>query len=183
MTGGDGVPKRQELEAAPWEQQPGESAKAFEAFAAYRDMGVERSIRKVTRQLNKSLTLIGKWSSANNWPERARAYDMDLDRQAHAQAVREVRNMENRHIRIAMQLQAKALEALEQLDVATLSPKMQLAFIAKATEIERMNRLSAANMDSTSSKSAEEAQDIQSGIVALAELINNPEPNREPWDD
>ena len=141
------MPKRQEPDIAPWEKQPGESAKAFEAFAIYRDMGVERSVRKVTQRLNKSLTLIGKWSSRYNWPERARAYDRDLDRQAHAQAVREVRSMTNRHIRIAMQLQAKALEALEQLNVATLSPKMQLAFLAKATEIERMNRLSAAGMD------------------------------------
>ena len=126
------MPKRQEPDIAPWEQQPGESAKAFEAFAIYRDMGVERSVRKVTQRLNKSLTLIGKWSSRYNWPERARAYDRDLDRQAHAQAVRDVRSMTNRHIRIAMQL---------------LSPKMQLAFLAKATEIERMNRLSAAGMD------------------------------------
>ena len=141
------MPKRQEPDIAPWEQQPGESAKAFEAFAIYRDMGVERSVRKVTQRLNKSLTLIGKWSSRYNWPERARAYDRDLDRQAHAQAVRDVRSMTNRHIRIAMQLQAKALEALEQLNVATLSPKMQLAFLAKATEIKRMNRLSAAGMD------------------------------------
>ena len=141
------MPKRQEPDIAPWEQQPGESAKAFEAFAIYRDMGVERSVRKVTQRLNKSLPLIGKWSSRYNWPERARAYDRDLDRQAHAQAVRDVRSMTNRHIRIAMQLQAKALEALEQLNVATLSPKMQLAFLAKATEIERMNRLSAAGMD------------------------------------
>ena len=141
------MPTRQEPDIAPWEQQPGESAKAFEAFAIYRDMGVERSVRKVTQRLNKSLTLIGKWSSRYNWPERARAYDRDLDRQAHAQAVRDVRSMTNRHIRIAMQLQAKALEALEQLNVATLSPKMQLAFLAKATEIERMNRLSAAGMD------------------------------------
>ena len=141
------MPKRQEPDIAPWEQQPGESAKAFEAFAIYRDMGVERSVRKVTQRLNKSLTLIGKWSSRYNWPERDRAYDRDLDRQAHAQAVREVRSMTNRHIRIAMQLQAKALEALEQLNVATLSPKMQLAFLAKATDIERMNRLSAAGMD------------------------------------
>ena len=141
------MPKRQEPDIAPWEQQPGESAKAFEAFAIYRDMGVERSVRKVTQRLNKSLTLIGKWSSRYNWPERARAYDRDLDRQAHAQAVRDVRSMTNRHIRIAMQLQAKALEAQEQLNVATLSPKMQLALLAKATEIERMNRLSAAGMD------------------------------------
>ena len=98
------MPKRQEAEN-PWEQQPGESAKAFEAFAIYRDMGVERSVRKVAQQLNKSLTLIGRWSSNHNWPERARAYDRDLDKRAHDQAVREVRNMTNRHIRIAMTLQ------------------------------------------------------------------------------
>ena len=158
------MPKRQEPEIAPWEQQPGESAKAFEAFAIYRDMGVERSVRKVTQRLNKSLTLIGKWSSAYNWPERARAYDRDLDRQAHAQAVREVRSMTNRHIRIAMQLQAKALEALEQLDVTTLSPKMQLAFLAKATEIERMNRLSAAGMDDSGQQ-----RDSAGGIEVVIE--------------
>lgn len=154
------MPKRQEPEIAPWEQQPGESAKAFEAFAIYRDMGVERSVRKVTQRLNKSLTLIGKWSSAYNWPERARAYDRDLDRQAHAQAVREVRSMTNRHIRIAMQLQAKALQALEQLDVTTLSPKMQLAFLAKATEIERMNRLSAAGMDDNGQRDGAEGIEV-----------------------
>ena len=158
------MPKRQEPEIAPWEQQPGESAKAFEAFAIYRDMGVERSVRKVTQRLNKSLTLIGKWSSAYNWPERARAYDRDLDRQAHAQAVREVRSMTNRHIRIAMQLQAKALQALEQLDVTTLSPKMQLAFLTKATEIERMNRLSAAGMDDSGQQ-----RDSAEGIEVVIE--------------
>ena len=158
------MPKRQEPDIAPWEQQPGESAKAFEAFAIYRDMGVERSVRKVTQRLNKSLTLIGKWSSRYNWPERARAYDRDLDRQAHAQAVRDVRSMTNRHIRIAMQLQAKALEALEQLNVATLSPKMQLAFLAKATEIERMNRLSAAGMDDSGQQ-----RDSAGGIEVVIE--------------
>ena len=143
------MPKRQEPEFAPCEQQPGESAKAFEAFAIYRDMGAERSLRKLTQQLHKNLTTIRDWSVKWNWQERVRAYDRDLDRQAHAQAVREVRSMTNRHIRIAMQLQARALQALEQLDVTTLSPKMQLAFLAKATEIERMNRLSAAGMDAS----------------------------------
>lgn len=51
-----------------------------------------------------------------------------------------------------MTLQRKALEALEQLDVATLSPKMQLAFLAKATEIERMNRMAEAGMDESSKR-------------------------------
>ncbi|MEG2621935.1 MAG: hypothetical protein RSC06_03455 [Clostridia bacterium] len=157
------MPKRKEADA-PWEQQPRESAKAFQAFAAYRDMGSSRTVRKVVQQLNKSLTLIGKWSSAYDWVERSRAYDRELDRQAREQAVRDVQQMTNRHIRIAMQLQHKALEALETLDVKALSPKMQLAFLSKATELERLNRLGAAGMDETGQKeSAPEVEIVIEG--------------------
>lgn len=145
------MPKRQEPEA-PWEQQPGESAKAFEAFAAYRDMGAERSVRKVAQKLSKSATQIKEWSAKWRWVERSRAYDRELDRQAHARAVRDVQQMADRHIRIAMQLQRKGLEALEQLDVEKLTPKMQLAFLAKAMEIERLNRMGTAGMDNNSQK-------------------------------
>ena len=147
------MPKRMEAEA-PWEQQPGEGAKAFEAFAAYRDMGADRSVRKVAQALDKSRTLIGKWSSTYNWPERARAYDRDLDRRAHEQAVRNVRAMTNRHIRIAMQLQAKAVAALENLDENSLTLKMLLAFLSKATELERTNRLDEAGIGENAQKEA-----------------------------
>ena len=84
--------------------------------------------------------------------------------QAREQAVRDVQQMTNRHIRIAMQLQHKALEALETLDVKALSPKMQLAFLAKATELERLNRLGAAGMDETGQKeSAPEVEIVIEG--------------------
>ncbi len=135
--------KRQEPEN-PWEQQPGESAKAFEAFAAYRDMGADRSIRKVAQKVGKSATQMGKWSKAHQWTDRVRAYDKHLDHVAQAQAEREVQRMTTRHINIAMNLQAKAIDALNNLDPSMLSPKMMLAFLTKATEIERANRLGAA---------------------------------------
>lgn len=147
------MPKRQEPEAS-WEQQPGESAKAFEAFATYRDMGAERSLRKLTQRLHKNLTTIRDWSVKWNWQERVRAYDRELDRQAREQAVRSVRQMTDRHIRIAMQLQAKAVRALENLDETQLTPKMMLAFLTKATEMERMNRLSNAGLDENGQKDA-----------------------------
>ena len=147
------MPKRTEPEVL-WEQQPGESAKAFEAFAAYRDMGAERSLRKLTQQLHKNLTTIRDWSVKWNWQERVRAYDRELDRQAREQAVRSVRQMTDRHIRIAMQLQAKAVRALENLDEAQLTPKMILAFLTTATELERMNRLSSAGLDENGQKEA-----------------------------
>lgn len=127
-------------EIQPWEQQPGESTKAFEAFKAYRDMGTDRSTRKVAQKLSKSAALIHRWSSAYGWPERTRAYDRELDRQAHEAAVKELRSMTNRHIRIAMQLQSKAVEALGNIDAEQLTPNMTLKFMKLATDLEKSNR-------------------------------------------
>ena len=53
-----------------WERQPGESAQAYEAFAIYRDMGSNRSLRVVAEQLSKSDTLIKRWSTWMIRPDR-----------------------------------------------------------------------------------------------------------------
>jgi hypothetical protein len=140
------MPKSKEADA-PWEQQPGESTKAFEAFATYRDLGAKRSTARVAQKLGKSKTLTDRWSSQWMWVERVRAYDRDLDKQAREQAVKDVRSMTNRHIRIAMSIQAKAVSALEELDTKKLSPKLMLDFIDKATKLESHNRLSEAGYD------------------------------------
>ena len=65
----------------PWDQQPTESAPAWEAFVTYRDMGLTRSTAKVARELGKSKTLIDRWSGANSWQIRVSAYDKFLDRE------------------------------------------------------------------------------------------------------
>ena len=71
-----------------WERQPGESAQAYEAFAIYRDMGSNRSLRVVAEQLSKSDTLIKRWSREKKWGERCRAYDNHLDDVARQEALR-----------------------------------------------------------------------------------------------
>ena len=87
----------------PWERQEGESAKAFEAFTIYLEMGDERGIRAVAQQLDKSRTLIGRWSTTYRWVERVAAYDADVQRKAHAAAVKKQKKMAERHISIALQ--------------------------------------------------------------------------------
>lgn len=59
----------------PWDRQPGETSKAYEAFVVYRDMGAERTVRSVAERLGKSGTLIAGWSSKNGWVPRAAAFD------------------------------------------------------------------------------------------------------------
>src|SRR6476646_2359161 len=56
-----------------FEQQPKESAKAFEAFSIYLNMGPDRSIEAVARKVTKSSRLLKRWSAKFDWPARVQA--------------------------------------------------------------------------------------------------------------
>ncbi len=60
--------------ALEFEQQPGESAKAFAAFALYLSLGPERSAREVAGKLAKSEQLIRRWAARWRWTERVGAH-------------------------------------------------------------------------------------------------------------
>lgn len=53
-----------------WDQQPGESNPAFAAYRCYFELGDQRSLRAVEQKLGKSGSLISRWSSRWEWPER-----------------------------------------------------------------------------------------------------------------
>lgn len=137
------------LKIKPWERQQGETDKAFEAFAIYRDAGADRSIRQVAKKLNKSSTLIGKWSSKWNWVERAAAYDNDLERQAHKEKQKLVADTRKRQLQIAMQLERKALEALNLMKPEDMSPHDVKEMLRLATDIERKTLFEAEQITDT----------------------------------
>jgi hypothetical protein len=58
-----------------WERLESDTDKSFEAFCVYRDMGVKRSLDKVSQELSKSIPVFKKWSITHNWQERVAAYD------------------------------------------------------------------------------------------------------------
>jgi hypothetical protein len=68
-----------EIATLAWERQPKESAQAWEAFVAYRDLGYGRSTAKVAARLGKSTTLIEGWCTRWNWVARSDAYLEHLD--------------------------------------------------------------------------------------------------------
>lgn len=126
-----------------WERQLGESTQAFEAFKIYRDLGLKRSNNEVCNQLSKSRQLISRWKSIWNWDERVRAYDNALEKEAHKAAIKNLKDMTNRHIRISVQLQNKALEALNSMKVEDMTPRDIREYLKLATDLERLNRISA----------------------------------------
>lgn len=157
----------QENKCKMWERQRGESIKAFEAFALYRDMGPKRSIRAVGQELGKSNTLVERWSSKWNWVERAREYDKSLDELAQAAAVQERKSMAERHISAALKLQEKALKALESLSPQSMSPKDIRESIKLATDLERLCRFAKVELE-------EPTQDNQSALAIYL-------PEQEPY--
>lgn len=71
-------------EAKKFERQPGETARAFEAFCVYREGGAARSLVGTAQKLAKNSTTIKEWSAKWAWVERAAAFDADVRRRADA---------------------------------------------------------------------------------------------------
>lgn len=108
-----------------WDRQPGESDESWEAFTAYRDMADEgdgrRSTRQAARQLGKSATLVGRWSTEHDWQRRVQAFDRDRDAQRLAEGAAAIRRAAKR--------QGRSLEAAI---MAVMAPVE--AYLAKLQE-------------------------------------------------
>ena len=117
-----------------WERQPEESTQAFEAFTVYRE---ERSITRVAQKLDKSRTVVGKWSSQWNWVDRCRDYDNSLQAVDFEEKRAAIHAMHQKHLQVGNALLAKAEKALTDLDLADCSPKVVLEALKLAMEIER----------------------------------------------
>ncbi len=127
----------------PWERQPNESDKAFQAFAIYRDMGAngqKRSIRAVAQKLKKSTTIIGRWSSNLNWVERANAWDDELDRLTREELTKGIAEMRKRHAKIAQAMLAKALKGLQRIPEDEMSSQDVAKIVDIASKLERLSR-------------------------------------------
>lgn len=103
-------------------------------------MGAGRSVRKVSQKLDKSRTLIGRWSTNYNWVERAKAYDKEMERQALIEEAKERKSMRKRHATTAMAFQGKVVERLNSFNAEELTASELIRWYEIATKIERTAR-------------------------------------------
>lgn len=96
----------------PWDRQPKEGVKAFEAFVLFRDLGVDRGITRVASELGKSRQLIDKWAHDHFWNERVYQYDIELDRRRRARREQEQEEMLERHRALSGSMATMALRRL-----------------------------------------------------------------------
>lgn len=127
-----------------WEQQPGETAVAFEAFKAYRDLGPKRSVQKACGLLAKSKGTLDRWYTPNRWRERAEAWDAEqdrLDREAARKARdKEIADMHKRHIDLATAMIFKATQGLQSLPKEEIKAADITRMVDVATKLERLSR-------------------------------------------
>ena len=106
----------------PFEQQPREGNKPYEAFRLYLDMGSERSLEAVRIKCGKSARLIQRWSGKFDWPGRVKAYHSHLaevERKAiESMAVEKAVEWANMHEALKRQMWRKAEEVLAMVQKA-----------------------------------------------------------------
>lgn len=144
----------------PWDRQPGETSKAYQAFSIYRDLGAARSVRRVSEELAKTQTVIKRWSSAYNWVERAAAWD-SLPAQATATAYEDMaREIAEQHRRLATKLATRLEQNLDLLPTGA-DPSIKWSTAHSAA---RQGHAFAADL---SKPAATQAQEITSAIENL----------------
>lgn len=67
-------PNNSIMTGKPWERQPTDTEKSFEAFMVYMHME-GRTLAKAAEQLGKSTQQLNTWSHRHNWHSRVVAYD------------------------------------------------------------------------------------------------------------
>lgn len=137
-----------------WERQPGESAKHFGWFEAFRLAGPARTVLGVYRQqdparLGKAQSPSGTWSRAARewcWHERAKAYDdfvLEQTKDEREQKYREeleehrerAKNLAIENIEIANLALQKIKERISVLHPNEIEPKQIPAFLRAAADM------------------------------------------------
>lgn len=106
------APNRLQERREPWDRQPGETPKSYEAFKAYLHLGPGRSLAAVRRN---GAGRAEAWSSRHGWVRRAAAWDAHLE--ARAQREIEHRNTAARgaHHTQLLEIRHEALTVARQI--------------------------------------------------------------------
>lgn len=152
----------------PWERQRGETAKAFQGFVTYRNLGPgQRTIAKAAIELGKSAGLLHTWSAKHGWVERALEWDVERDRLSREAEVIEAREAGRRHALIAERALEKVDDAITHLNPEKMSAAEVSSLMSTAVRVERQAR----GMD----KPEEAPKDTKRGADLLDAILRNPE--------
>jgi hypothetical protein len=127
-----------------WERLPGETGAAYAAFRAFRDLGLERNIRKAVETAEKDRIKQDKryrvwrnWCSQFRWRERAADYDNYTDKLKQAERRKTIEAQGEMHRAVTGKMLAAVEKKLDLMDPADLSQGTVTEWVETAIRAER----------------------------------------------
>lgn len=141
----------------PWERLPGETARQYECFCAYRDMRylekpkkpggivrpdftVRRSIRGLAEQMGVTRKSLEPMSAKFDWVARAEEYDSYILDCVAAQNTAQIVKMHEKHAAIAEQMLRKATSRLLTIPDADIDANAVVRMVDIGVKVERLSR-------------------------------------------
>jgi surfactin synthase thioesterase subunit len=127
-----------------WERLSGESSGAFLAFCFYRDLGLERNIRKAVEIAEKDEAVRNKryrvwrnWSTQFKWRERAADYDKYIERLKQAELRKTIEAQGEKHRAVTGKMLDVVSKKLDGMNPADLSQTAVNEWVQTAIKSER----------------------------------------------
>lgn len=183
--------KKLELSAdrPPYERQPGEPDKAWNAFVLYRDLEGKRTLVEASKLYKQKYKVkggkpleqqFGQFSSKYLWRKRVEEWDRILDRRLREQRIHARAEMQRRHIELARSLQGIGALGARQLyaelknrvagGAIVLTAKELVALMDSGTKLERLNL-----GEPDSIQENRHVFDVEKERRTLQKLVENPD--------
>ena len=127
-----------------WERLPGESGLAYAAFCAFRDLGLERNIRKAVETAEKDegkrekrYRVWRNWCSAYRWRERAADYDRYTEKLKQAERRKTIEAQGEKHRAVTGKMLLVVEKKLDLMDPADLTQGTVTEWVETAIRAER----------------------------------------------
>lgn len=131
------IAPRTRATVAVWDMRDDESARAYQAFAVYRDMGAGRSLVRLSQEHGKSIATVTLWSTRHAWADRVRAFDAEAGRRAAAKSLNDHAEVRARQAKLGRLLQSKGEERVTALVPLDLAPAEAVKTIIDGAKLER----------------------------------------------
>jgi hypothetical protein len=103
-------------ERQAWDRRHDETARAYDAFRRFRELGAARNLGAIAKSAGVALRTVQRWSEDHLWFERAVAWDDEVHMLDDRRRLDALRTMHDTHQKAGRALQHKALAALAALD-------------------------------------------------------------------
>jgi hypothetical protein len=127
-----------------WERLAGESGAAYAAFCAYRDLGLERNIRKGVDvaepdagKRDKRYRVWRNWSTQFRWRERAADYDRYMEKLKQAEVRKTIEDQGERHRAVTKKMLEVAEKKLDLMNPADLTQSTVTEWVETAIRADR----------------------------------------------